>query len=233
MVIFLSMGLFDQVEIAPDAPKMEAEAAQTLSEALAHLERSGLTPHPWTHEMFTDPQFFNALPERIQGDPQILGEYIAHCNRFYESLYGERLKNSKGDTSGLLGPVIEAPSVPHQDGRVRDAESGKKINVPYLRTIGIDPSKVLFFRVTQPSVQPKPEYYWTSDYFETTRGLTAEIPSAQRRTAVILVADLETLDARGGLIQDINDDGGLPVRQLGLDPFDQKEALATIHPNRQ
>jgi hypothetical protein len=184
-------------------------------------------------ELFSDADFFDALPEDIREHRDGLAEYIANSGRFHSIIQEERMKYFGGDTSGLLGKVVETPSAEHQDGRVRHEESGAKINVAYLREIGIDPKKVLFFRVTQPSQTPKPEYYWTSDFFETRNGLSAEIPSEQRRTAVILVADLETLDARGGLIQDINDDSGLAVRQLGPEPFDQTEVLATIHPNSQ
>jgi len=72
--------------------------------------------------------------------------------------------------------------------------------VAYLKTKGIDPSKVLFFRITQPTDNPKPEYYWTSDYSEVQKGLTAEISPEQRKTSIILVADLETINGNGGLI---------------------------------
>lgn len=114
--------------------------------------------------------------------------------RFQSIIIKEREKRWSGDLSGLLGEEITIPETQHAGGRQRRAESGYKINVDYLKTIGLDPKKILFFRATQPSLTPKPEYYWTSDYFETVRGLTAEIPPEQRKTSVILVADLETIN---------------------------------------
>lgn len=225
------MKLFGAFESAYQ-PKISPEAAERIGDVLATLKDEGLDVGTWTQEVFTDPDLFNALPVAIREDAGSLRDYIANSEKFFRRIDEERLKPPGSEGAGLLGEVVEAPSIPHQDGRVRHAESGRKIDVAYLRTIGIDPSKVLFYRVTQPSDAPKPEYYWTSDYFETVRGLNVEIPSEQRRSAVVLVADLETIDANGGLIQDINDDIGLAVRQLGQTPFDQKETLATIHPTR-
>ncbi len=94
----------------------------------------------------------------------------------------------------------------------------------------IDPQKVLFFRVTQPTQEGeiKPEYYWTSDYFETRKGLRQEIPSELRAVSIILVADLESISKNGGLIEDMNDCEGLSVRQCGLKGFDQRFVLARI-----
>ena len=49
-----------------------------------------------------------------------------------------------------------------------------------------------------------------------------------RETAVILGTSLDAINTNGGLIQDINDDQGLAVRQIGLSPFDQQSALIRI-----
>ena len=97
-------------------------------------------------------------------------------------------------------------------------------------TRDIDPSKVLFFRRTIPSKDPKPEFFWTSDYFETRQGLTAEISPKNRDTAIIIVASLDAINKNGGLIQDINDDQGIAVRQIGTDNFDQNLALTKFKP---
>lgn len=36
-----------------------------------------------------------------------------------------------------------------------------------------------------------------------------------------------------GLMQDINDDQGLSVRQIGTGSFDQKKAIAKFKPNKE
>lgn len=55
-----------------------------------------------------------------------------------------------------------------------------------------------------------------------------KLPPAQRETAIVLAADLQTINGNNGLISDINDDQGLAVRQIGLGAFDQTKALAKI-----
>ena len=179
-------------------------------------------------EYFKDPDFLNSLPEEIKDDDIKLIELMLNMSAFQEIITSEREKRWSGDESGLFGEEVQIAETQHADGRARKAESGYRINVDYLKTLGIDPSKILFFRITQPVKEAKPEYYWTSDLFETKKGLTREILPEQRQSAVILVADLETINKNGGLIQDINDDLGLPVRQIGTDGFDQSNALTRI-----
>jgi hypothetical protein len=179
-------------------------------------------------EYFKDPDFYNSLPEEIRNSDERLKEYIYNSENFSSIISAERSKRWKDDVTSLFGEEVILDESVHHDGRVRRAEEGYKINVEYLKTIGIDPEKVLFFRVTQPTETPKPEYYWTSDYFETRQGLTAEIPHEQRLLSIILVSDLATINENEGLIQDINDDQGLAVRQIGSGSFDQTRALARI-----
>jgi hypothetical protein len=97
----------------------------------------------------------------------------------------------------------------------------------YVKASGVDPTRVLFFRVTQPSEHPKPELYWTSDFAETKGGLGIEL-GAQASTSVILVSTLEDISHNGGLMDDINDDSGIAVRQIGLNNFDQNDALLIL-----
>ena len=149
-------------------------------------------------------------------------------SKFQNIITPERQKRWDGDMSGLFGDKIHIAETTHANGKIRRAESDYKINVEYLKTQGIDPSQVLFFRVTQPTDKPKPEYYWTSDYFETQKGLTREISSKQRKTSIILVSSLDVINSNGGLIQDINDDNGLAVRQIGTGDFDQNMTSAKI-----
>jgi len=180
----------------------------------------------YTIKSFMDPDLFKALPESITGSEKEMTAFVKNTAMFEEMIYKERKKRWSGDLTGLFGEEVNIPETKHADGRTRRAESGYKINVGYLPSVGIDASKVLFFRITQPSDEPKPEYYWTSDYFETVRGLDAEVSGEQRENAVILVADLATINENEGLIQDINDDEGISIRQIGTGPFDQKKAIA-------
>ncbi|MBW3002803.1 hypothetical protein KY338_06605 [Candidatus Woesearchaeota archaeon] len=194
-------------------------------------EKAMENANPFVLEYFQDPNLFPALPEEIRNSEERLTEIVQNTSRFSDLIHKERQKRWNGDLTGLLGEEVQVPEKEHADGRTRHAEDGYRVNVDYLKTINIDASKVLFFRLTQPSDEPKPEYYWTSDYFEVLRGLDAEIPGEQRDHAVILVSDLETISGNEGLIQDMNDDQGLSVRQIGTGSFDQKKAIARFKPD--
>jgi hypothetical protein len=194
----------------------------------ALAERMGVNSQV-VEQSFKNKDFFAALPQAWKDNPEILGQYMHHTSLFAEIIDEERKIRASGEKGGLLGEVISLPTSTHADGRERRAEEGYKINTEYVISKGIDPSKVLFYRITQPSETAKPELYWTSDLAEVGSGLTNEIPNAQRESSIILVADLATLDKEGrGLIQDINDDGGLSVRMIEPVLFDQKNALINI-----
>jgi len=220
-------NLLSRIELA-NQPKEDPQINARMDGITNNLIERGNQVNPFILKYFKDPDLFNSLPSEIRDSDQMLSELLDNSGKFNDIIHLEREKRWNGDTSGLLGEKVDIAETLHAGGRKRRAESGYKINVDYLRTKGIDPSKVLFFRASQPTDEPKPEYYWTSDYFETQRGLTVEIPAEQRKTAVILVADLETINKNGGLIQDINDDEGLPVRQIGVAGFDQSLAITKI-----
>jgi hypothetical protein len=195
-------------------------------------EKAMENANPFIIEYFQDPNLFPALPEEIRNSEERLTEIVQNTSRFADLIHKERKKRWSGDLTGLLAEEVQIPETERADGRTRHAEDGYRVNVDYLRSIDIDPSKVLFFRLTQPSDEPKPEYYWTSDYFEVLRDLSAEVSGKQRESAVILVADLETVNENKGLIQDMNDDQGLAVRQIGNGPFDQKRTIARFKPDQ-
>lgn len=224
--------LFSLVELA-NQRKENPEINARMDKIATALAERGNRVNPFILRYFKDQDFFDSLPEETRSSDDKLSELLDNSGKFNDIIHSERENRWRGNKSGLLGEETKIPETEHAGGRKRRSESGYKINIEYLRTIDIDPSKVLFFRATQPSDQPKPEYYWTSDYFETQRGLTVEIPPEQRKTAIILVADLETIDKNGGLIQDINDDEGLPVRQIGTDGFNQSLAIAKIEQREQ
>lgn len=179
--------------------------------------------HPLIVEMFEDPKFFSGLPMELQQDIPLLAEYIENTSRFHQILGKE-----KREESGLFAERITIPETKNEAGKTRASEQGRKVNLDYLSSIGIDPARVLVFRVTQPSETPKPEYYWTTDFFETQRGLTREIGPEKRKSAITLISNLKTIAGKSGLIQDINDDNGLAVRQIDTNSFDQKQCIGII-----
>lgn len=210
----------------PEKKKIDSETA--VNAAMGLIQRRNGETNPFVWETFSDPRLFAALSEDVQASPEALADLIEQNNEFANLLGQARRKPA--EAAGLFREEVALPESAHADGRVRRAESGPRINLEYLESQGIDPSKIMLFRITQPADVPKPELYWTSDFFETVRGLQQEIPAELRSTAVILAADLATLDEGGGLIQDVNDDNGLAVRRISPDPFDQKQCMAKINP---
>ncbi|MGZ6004579.1 MAG: hypothetical protein ACXWLH_00345 [Candidatus Saccharimonadales bacterium] len=150
-------------------------------------------------------------------------EYIRHSNRF------RNLKHTPAFFDGLtkkddIAEIPQSNDNLYKDGLPRRHEEGHRINLEYLRSVGIDPNYVLFFRVTQPATEgPKPEYYWTSDFDEVANSLFAE--GSANGEPWILASTLEDISHNGGLILDVNDDEGIAVRQIGLASFDQSKAL--------
>ena len=211
-------SLFGREPESSEADEAVAAAAQLATKELS----------PFVIERFQDPILFSALKEIVKGDPKLLVEYLENCSQLEIELNKDRFARGEGK---VLGEEVELPESVHSDGRTRRAESGARINLEEITRRGIDPSKVLFFRVTQPTIEPKPEYYWTTDFRETQRGLNVEISEEKRQTAVTLIADLATVAGEKGLIQDINDDNGLAVRQISMEPFDQARCLAVILPH--
>jgi hypothetical protein len=217
----MSFMPFNFVEDEPKDPKVDQLIGDAISEPNTRL-------NPFVLERFSEKKMLFALPKEILNDPKKLAEYIDNSCAF-ENLFAEEMtRRWKNEQQGLFGPRIAIAETTKETGDVRRSEEGYRINLDYLRSKHVDPSKVLFFRVTQPSDTPKPEYYWTTDYFETERGLSQEIPNEKRRTAVTLISDMQTIAGSQGLIQDINDDRGLPVRQIDTAPFDQRQCLAII-----
>lgn len=216
---------FDDV-FAPD--EIDSNVDDRIAEVAAYMEAKHQKINPFTIEYFQDPNLFYALPEEIRSDTATFAEYIRNTGEFNNIVHTERSRAS-GDQSGLLGDELHLPEYDHGDGKTWSAEDGYILNIDYLISVGVEPTKVLFFRRTQPmGDSPKPERYWSSDYFETVKGLTQEIKGNRRESSLILVADLGTINENGGLIQDVNDDNGLSVRQIDSAPFDQSRAVARV-----
>src|SRR3989344_2287990 len=214
-------GMFPPLnDVGPDEQKylndLMQEAAQHGTKISSGVER-----------MLMNKDFFEGIPDVLRNDRQRLLQYITNSSRFDDLIHVARERAWSGDSTGLLGKDVEIQDVVGRGGKERRKEMGLTLNLEYLRSIDIDPSKVLFFRRTDPAeTDPRPERYWTSDYGEVLSGLTAEIGYPRRANTVVLVADLQTIEAVGrGLIQDINDDSGISVCQITNNPFDQRQAI--------
>lgn len=172
--------------------------------------------HPMVYEMLDDPELLNALPAHSR-QPEVLALYLEHTSRFADADKSKYLKEEVTIT-GTLRP----------DGKTRRDETGQRVDLEELQKLGLDPRYVLFFRRTQPSESPKPEYYWTSDFGEVQRGLSQEIRGKDRDTSVILCSTLEDIASDAGVMRDINDDNGIAVRTLYTGEYDQQRALSVI-----
>ncbi len=181
------------------------------------------------NEIFEDMELREALKSL---DNESLIEFFVNTTKFWNLIASERKKRSSENMDGLFGEIVTAEDALNAGGKEKRVESGCKINLKYLKEIGIEAGKVLFFRLTQPALENevKPELYWTSDYFETRKGLRVEVVGEQREQSIVLVASLEAISKNGGLIQDVNDDNGLAVRQLENKSFNQTEALVKFKP---
>lgn len=220
---------FDQTGTIPN--DQFAEATQAVGEPTAELHSTKNTIEEIIGDEdldAIDPLYFDKID-----DPKILEVLFSHCDATGISPKDFIVNSSSfsilaAKSGGLYGEEVVIPEHPdnlHNNGMQRRSESGPFIGLEFLETQNVDPKKVLFFRVTQPSDQPKAEYYWTSDPQEVQSGLNQELGESAE-TAVIMVSTLHDINQNGGLIRDgYNDDQGLAVRQIGLQPFDQKRAL--------
>lgn len=206
----------------------DAVAEEKINWLVSRSAEEGIEIDVKIAEYFKDSAFFNSLPSSIKDSEDALLSYLQNSSKFDGIITLERNKAPSKEKEGLLGKEIILTEGFHADGRQRRVEEGYLIQLDYLKELKIDPSKVLVFRVTQPSNEPKPEYYWTTDLFETKRGLRREISPEKRSTSVILVGDLDTISKNGGLIQDVNDDNGMAFRQIGVREFDQKDCVSII-----
>ena len=200
----------------PEIPK--ADMAAIADELVAE----GDPISPIIQDDLDYPPLINALESSVGSE---LKEYVRHSNRYFETAWRR--------DSEIFGEVVAIPPAAdnlHREGQPRRHEEGQLIDMDAVQQAGIDPFHVLYFRVTQPSVSPAPEYYWTSDFSETRHGLHKEL-GASAKTAVILVSTLGHIAQNGGLMRDINDDSGVAVRQIGFAPFDQQsEGVLAILP---
>lgn len=198
-------------------------ADQLYGDIIRELTDEGENLYPGLIDRLDDHKLIDGLAKYAEQSGVPLKEYIRHSNRFAQL---DRFKGLFDRSQPVTIPSTAEGNL-DQYGQPRREETGHRLDLDYVRESGVDPRCVLFFRVTQPSDQPKLELYWTSDLSETKGGLGRELGS-QAQTAVVLVSTLEDISHNGGLMDDMNDDSGIAVRQIGLDSFDQSQALLSI-----
>jgi hypothetical protein len=198
-------------------PRIETALAALQEELVAEGESEYDRDPFWMRRQFGDERILDGLQgvEAVTGVP--VKEFVRHSHRWSEL-----------DTSLVLNGQAIIPSSHlnlRQSGVERREERGAIIDLDLVRAQGVDPSRVLYYRATQPATTtPKPEYFWTSDSLEVRTGLRRELGS-QENQAIVLVSTLEMIAQNGGLMLDINDDTGVAVRQIGLEPFSQNNTL--------
>ncbi|NCU41358.1 MAG: hypothetical protein EOM19_01370 [Candidatus Moranbacteria bacterium] len=206
------------------SPEENKESLERMRKIITRITQSNLDDlHPGILEYFEDEDLAKEFFQKFRDDA--MEEYIIHSCKF-----ANFIPQARNINTGFFGKEEIIPETKHDDGRIRPKEKGRTLDLDVLKKNGIDPQNVLFFRVTQPVKEDeiKPEYYWTSNYFEAKNGLQQEIPLDLRATSIILVADLEAISKNGGLIEDMNDCGGLSVRQGSSESFDQNRALVQL-----
>lgn len=199
---------------------------EKISPLIERLRNEGVEPGILTTDIFLDTKINDSFLSKLSTEEQY--QYLKNTSKFESKLKKDRWLNASGSSETLFGPEDTAPEVIKQNGDLRRAETEKTINITNIRESDIDPSKVLIFRTTQLSDESKAELYWTSDYFQTLRGLSVEMGKT-KESAVVLVSNLEEI-CNGGAIMDTNDDNGLAIRRISSAPFDQKVVLAIILP---
>jgi hypothetical protein len=218
----LNLDLLALLPVQEDPYQSDGQALSRITEQLG-VDHEDVNPD--LMNQLDDYRLLDRLQAHCEHTGIPLIEYVRHSNRF----------SNLNRFGGMFNPdalvtIPEGTDNVHANGHPRPHEEGHRMNLNYLRGKGVDPRYVLCFRVTQPmGDQPKPEYYWTSDFKETRDALNAELGLKQAATALILVSTLEAIAQNGGLIDDMNDDQGVAVRQIGLGPFDQGQAIATLN----
>jgi len=212
-------------DFAPQTTEfMPTAGDQRLDRIADSLQSQGDELDASIHEDYADTRLLDGLSEYCARTGDNMAEYFRHSSRFAQLARQTRHTDLFARSQPVHIP--ESNDNLHHNGQARRAESGYRMDMDYIRANGVDPGHVLYFRVTQPSAgTPKPEYYWTTDLMEVTKELQAELGPEQSAHAIVLVSTLAEIAQNGGLMNDVNDDNGIAVRQIGLAPFDQQHSM--------
>ena len=200
---------------------------ELLQPLLERLQKEGVEPGFITSEIFTDSNFNDQFLSHFSSEEQY--QYFKNTSLFETKLKKDKWLTAAGNSNTMFGKETIAPAITKENSAEIPPIEDKLININHIKESGMDPSKILVFRATQPSDLAKPENNWSSDYFETKRGLWTEFGKERRKSAIILVSNLEQI-CQGGAILDRNDSNGLSLRRIDSSPYDSKTALGKIIP---
>lgn len=191
-------------------PRAAAELLAGKAEQLAAFS------HPTIMAKFYEPELLGALPHSVSKDPIVLSDYIENCSRFLMRLKSERDVRLKGQEGLFCEEVI------WEDRGVQ--KSGFRIDVEYLRdTMGIDPTKVLCYRKTAPSVETKEENDWTTNYLDAKN----EVVDTGEQAPLVMVANLSEL-SKHGPVASVTDEGGLAIHFIKPTKVSQKTVMSLV-----
>ncbi len=160
------MSHFNEIDFGIPLSDESQNTNSEVTDAIVSLQSEGFTISPIIQEQFEDGDLSKALGEKFSSTE--IREFIKNSSLFLDFRASEKALI-------MLGDNVTIPESIGANGTIRRSETGQRVLISVLESEGIDPSKVLMFRVTQPSELPKPEYYWTSAYFEAVNGLNEEI----------------------------------------------------------
>lgn len=162
---------------------------------------------------FTLEKLFPALNIDIEEAEQ----YVLNSQELHKQL--------SGGGEALLGQETALPN--KVNGNKYKDDKARTVDMRKVVSAGIDPSKVLVFRITQPSEAPKAELYWQTDIDAMVS--MYELSAVQKNSSVILVSTLDQIaSSNGGIVVDLMDNNGLSFRQVGVDSFPDDAVLASV-----
>ncbi len=216
-------GIFANIKFAPNHGDEYRTENVTIAAMAQELQSSGERINAFYLERLKDRRFLEGLTVAAEWHGTKVIEYMKHSSRY--SII-DRWGGEHGGVHDIKNEVTvpQSPDNLHANGNLRRVEKHDRFNMDYVISKGIDPNYVLYFRATRPSVTPKPEYYWTSDFREVNYGLQQE-GSNRQADSIVLVSTLSQIAENGGLMIDVNDDEGIAVRQIGLASYHQADAL--------
>lgn len=207
--------------ITPSSPERRREGLHGGHESAEYVadnaEQLAAFSHPTIMNQFRDAGLLNALPHTISRDPINLSEYIEHCSRFLMRLRSERDARLRGQEGLFCEEVF-------WEGEDGSQKSGFRIDIDHLRSMmNVDPTKVLCYRKTVPSLEAKEENDWTTNYIDAKN----EHVEVDGKAPLVMVANLAEL-SRLGPVASVTDEGGLAIHFISPTKVSQKSVISLV-----